>query len=183
MIPIQKLENARLPLDEFAEYLHLSTQKTGAYRQNTALEMSLRAAILHLESALDAVLFRLEFAVLPASSTMQIAPIADWSNPTILRAYSRSNPSEDFASDWILRQNHNWCAHYQGQAAILDWQIDIALGFGEWADIPADIQTAIFQFARYHYEERGGARLAAPFVSQSLLQKYRPFKIGFSHVK
>lgn len=61
-------------------------------------------------------------------------------------------------------------------------QVGATVGFGaSWAEVPADLQQAVFLLAAHFYEyrhDRALGRGCMPFGVTSLLERYRPMRLG-----
>ena len=60
--------------------------------------------------------------------------------------------------------------------------VGFTAGFGIWSDVPADLQQAVFLLAAHYYEYRDETALGRgcmPFGVTSLLDRFRPMRLGF----
>ena len=61
-------------------------------------------------------------------------------------------------------------------------QVVFEAGLGEsWGAVPADLQQAVLMLAAHYYEYRHETRLGdgcMPFGVSSLIERYRPLRIG-----
>lgn len=185
--------SSAVPVRMFADHLRLGTGFVDDGAEDAVLELYLRAAMASVEHRIGRALLARAFSWSvtrwreEASQGLPVGPVrsveavvmvgADgtetdtdpegWSvlrdsqRPRIVGRFGRSLPR-------IPRGGHA--------------EIRFVAGFGEnWADVPADLQQAVFMLAAHYYENRAEAGTGSgslPFGVLVLLESYRSTRIG-----
>ena len=183
---------ASLPLAEFRAHLRLGTGFGEDSLQDGVLEGFLRAAIAGVEAQIGKVLIARDFVQTidqwtgEAQHVLPMAPVR-----LILQvALRRSSGAEEVvASDryWLQADMHRPKLRSVGSCLPAvpeggEALVSFTAGFGIWSDVPADLQQAVFLLAAHYYEYRDETALGRgcmPFGVTSLLDRFRPMRLGF----
>ena len=183
---------AALPLAELRAHLRLGTGFGEDSLQDGVLEGFLRAAIAGVEAQIGKVLIARDFVQTidqwtgEAQHVLPMAPVR-----LILQvALRRSSGAEEVvASDryWLQADMHRPKLRSVGSCLPVvpergEALVGFTAGFGIWSDVPADLQQAVFLLAAHYYEYRDETALGRgcmPFGVTSLLDRFRPMRLGF----
>ena len=183
---------AALPLAELRAHLRLGTGFGEDSLQDGVLEGFLRAAIAGIEAQIGKVLIARDFVQTidqwtgQAQHVLPMAPVR-----LILQvALRRSSGAEEVvAADryWLQGDMHRPKLRSVGSCLPAvpeggEALVSFTAGFGIWSDVPADLQQAVFLLAAHYYEYRDETALGRgcmPFGVTSLLNRFRPIRLGF----
>lgn len=185
---------AELPLAEFRAHLRLGTGFGEDTLQDSVLEGYLRAAVAAVEARTNKVLIArgFELAVTewsePACQLLPRAPVVRVDEVAVRRAND---------GDFVVNPEGYWVKFDQNRPLLcargaalpaLDAEgavVSFTAGFGPWAEVPADLQQAVLLLAAHYYEYRAETALARgcmPFGVTSLLERYRPVRLGMGRL-
>lgn len=179
-----------LPLAEFRAHLRLGTGFGEETLQDAVLEGYLRAALAAVEARISKVLLARDFEmtvtewseagvlVLPRAPVSAVSRVA-------MRDVTGAETVVDAAA-YRLEADAHWpkvrsvgaCLPNIGSGEAV---VAFTAGFGAWADVPADLQQAVLLLAAHYYEYRNETALARgcmPFGVTSLIERFRPLRIG-----
>ncbi|MEE4189103.1 MAG: head-tail connector protein [Roseobacter sp.] len=184
--------NAALPVEDFKAHLRLGTGFGQDTTQDEVLAGFLRAAIAAIEARTGKVLMTRAFSWTLSfwrdgyAQGLPVAPVSDVSRVSIVaRDGSESDVSP--ASYWLERDSQRPRLRSVGAALPSiphggSVHIQFDAGFGPtWADVPVDLQQAVFMLAAHYYEYRHETTLSdgcMPFGVTSLIERYRALRIG-----
>lgn len=184
---------AALPLAEFRAHLRLGTGFGEDSLQDGVLEGFLRAAIAGVEAQIGKVLIARDFVQTidqwtgEAQHVLPMAPVRLILQVALRRS---SGVEEVVAADryWLQGDMHRPKLRSVGSCLPAVPEAGEALvgftaGFGIWSDVPADLQQAVFLLAAHYYEYRDETALGRgcmPFGVTSLLDRFRPIRLGFA---
>ena len=186
---------ADLPLAEFRAHLRLGTGFGEETLQDAVLEGYLRAAIASVEGRVGKVLISNSFEVLVAAWSavgelvFPVAPVVDVTS-VILR--DRLGAERVLAAESYRLEADTHRPKVRGVSGCLpaiseggEAVVAFTAGYGSWADVPADLQQAVLLLAAHYYEYRMETALARgcmPFGVTSLIERFRPLRIGVGAV-
>ena len=179
-----------LPLAEFRAHLRLGTGFGAETLQDAVLEGYLRAALAAVEARISKVLLARDFEMTVAEWSeagvlvLPRAPVSAVSR-VALRDVTGAGTVVD-AEAYRLEVDAHWpklrsvgvCLPNIGSGEAV---VALTAGFGAWADVPADLQQAVLLLASHYYEYRNETALARgcmPFGVTSLIERFRPLRIG-----
>ncbi|MEM9550012.1 MAG: head-tail connector protein [Pseudomonadota bacterium] len=182
-----------LPVDAFKAHLRLGTGFAGDVVQDDVLKSFLRAAMAAIEARTGKVLIDRGFRwTLNAwrDAGGQVLPVAPVSAIRRVVLVDRTGAETELGAT-LYRLEAD--AHRprlrpmagllpavpQGGEAVISFDAGLAI---DWAGLPADLAQAVLLLAAHYYEYRDNTALSdgcMPFGVTSLLQRYRPMRIGF----
>ncbi|WP_204114649.1 head-tail connector protein [Shimia biformata] len=183
-----------LPVAELKAHLRLGSGFADDSLQDSVLESFLRAALAAIEARTGKVLLERAFAWSleawrdDAAQPLPVAPVSDISEVTLVDrngtgtvvAPSAYRLVQDLHAPKLAPMGS--CLPtipHRGQA-----EIRFSAGFGaEWGAIPPDLAQAVLLLAAHYYEYREDTGLKGgcmPFGVTSLIERYRPMRLGFT---
>ncbi|GAA6207823.1 hypothetical protein NBRC116601_11160 [Cognatishimia sp. WU-CL00825] len=187
---------AALPIADLKAHLRLGTGFADEAIQDGVLEGFLRAALAAIEARTGQVLIARDFSWLltrwrkTAGQVLPVAPVNVVSELRLIDA-DGAETTVDVAQYWLepdglqpVLRPRNACLPTIAKAGQV--QLFFNAGFGPaWSDVPVDLQQAVLLLAAHYYEFRhetafGGGCM--PFGVTSLIDRYRPLRIGFEDV-
>lgn len=185
-----------LPLAAFKAHLRLGNgfgQGAEADLQDDALKGFLRAALAAVEARTGKILFerdflwRLSFWRDPARQVLPMAPVV---RVDAVRLIDRAGQSTVLAPElYRLEADAQHPALCPAGATLPvigrggSAEVRFCAGMApDWDSLPADIAQAVLMLAAHYFEYRHETGLSdgcMPFGVTSLLQRYRPVRIGF----
>ena len=183
-----------LPVAEFKQHLRLGSGFGEDDVQDSVLESFLRAAMAAIESRTSKVLIERIFSWSLAvwnSDQGQGFPVAPVSAVESVTLVDRLGDSAIVAPSAYRLFADQQRPQLRPTAACLptipsDGQVEMRFlaGFGpEWSDVPADLRQAVMLLATHYYEYRDETALSGgcmPFGVTSLIERYRPIRMGLS---
>ncbi|WP_370228330.1 head-tail connector protein [Cognatishimia sp.] len=181
---------ADLPLAALRAHLRLGTGFGDETLQDAVLEGYLRAALAAVEARISKVLIARGFELTVAEwsdARVQVLPRAPVSSVThvALRDLTGAETVVQAARYRLEFDQH--APKLRAVGALLpnigsgEAIVAFTAGFGGWADVPADLQQAVMLLAAHYYEYRNETALARgcmPFGVTSLIERFRPMRIG-----
>jgi uncharacterized phiE125 gp8 family phage protein len=181
---------AAVPVRAFAEHLKLGTGFADDGSQDAVLELYLRAAMAAIEVRVGRALLARDFAWTvtrwreDACQGLPIGPVRAVASVTLVDA-DGTEAAADPESWSVLRdsQRPRLVGKFgrslpriprSGHA-----EVRFSAGFGDWADVPADLRQAVFLLAAHYYENRAeGGSGTMPFGVLVLIEAYRATRLG-----
>ena len=189
--------DAALPIEEFKAHLRLGTGFGNEETQDEVLHGFLRAAMAAIEARTGKILMTRPFSWSLSfwrDREAQGLPVAPISSITRLATVARNGTQTDAPIDSYWLENDSQRPRLRASGACLpaipqggSALIAFDAGFGvEWADVPADLQQAVFLLAAHYYEYRHETSLSdgcMPFGVTSLIERYRVMRMGAGAVR
>lgn len=179
-----------LPLAEFRAHLRLGTGFGDETLQDAVLEGYLRAALAAVEARISKVLIARGFELTLSGwseASAQVLPRAPVSSVTqvTLRDVTGAETLVD-AARYRVEVDQHWpklraVGAYLPAIGSGEAVVAFTAGFGSWGDVPADLQQAVLLLGAHYYEYRNETALARgcmPFGVTSLIERFRPLRIG-----
>lgn len=189
LIELTSIADEALPVEDFKAHLRMGTAFGVEDVQDGVIAGFLRAAIAAIESRTDKALISRGFAVVISavrSSEVVYLPVAPVSQLDQLVMIDRSGTEELLGVEGLRLERDAQLPLVRGRIDVpVDGQarLEFTAGFGVgWADVPADLRQAVMMLAAHYYEYRSDTALSAgcmPFGVTSLIERYRPVRIGF----
>ncbi len=193
LIEETSVPDATLPVDAFKAHLRLGSGFAADTLQDEVLISFLRAALAAIEARTGKVLIRRGFSWsatawrAPVAQPLPVAPVQAIVSVTLV---GRDGNQTVIAPEryWLERDMHRSVLRPTGAvlpAVPFAGSAVIALdaGFGvTWGDVPADLQQATMLLAAHYYEFRHETSLSrgcVPFGVSSLIERYKPMRLGF----
>ena len=183
---------ADLPLEPFKAHLRMGSGFGTETVQEPVLAGFLRAAIAAIEARTGKALITRQFALtLPEwkDTQAQALPVGPVQGIVSVTVVSRDGPETMIEPQryWLVRDMQVPLLKPSG--AMLPYippqgsvEIVFEAGLGQsWGAVPADLQQAVLMLAAHYYEYRHETRLGdgcMPFGVSSLIERYRPLRIG-----
>lgn len=192
LIEETSVPDAALPVDAFKGHLRLGSGFGTDTLQDEVLVSFLRAALAAIEARTGKALIRRNFSWTltgwrnPEGQGLPVAPVQIVSSVTIV-ARDGNETVIDPQRYWLERDMQRPTLRPTGTllpTIPTAGSVAVALeaGFGvTWAEVPADLQQAVFLLAAHYYEFRHETNLSdgcMPFGVSSLIERYRNLRIG-----
>ena len=185
--------DAVLPLEPFKAHLRLGTGFTEDSLQDEVLKSFLRAAIAAIEARTSKVLFQRAFKwVLSCwrDAQSQALPVAPVVEVTSIAMVDKNGTEIVVAPDRWKLESDSKRPRLRATGSALPavphlGEVIISLEAGispDWGGLPADLAQAVLMLAAHYYEYRHETAFGdgcMPFGVTSLLQRYRPMRVGF----
>ncbi len=172
---IQKVDAARLPLAELANYLQLGVGETGQVRQDQELELCLRSAIQFVEGETGLSLLAANYQAngihdLPLmTGFVEQTPVElVWVEDLDGNEISSQFRTEIKRGQWQIKAGR---ASFQGS-------VIIRAGHEYWAQLAGDLQFVTLKIAGIFYQERIGNEMTPHHQLLRLLDKHRSVRLG-----
>lgn len=183
---------AALPVTQFRTHLRLGTGFADDSLQDSVLEGFLRAALAAVEARTGKVLIERSFSWSMAAWSKGDGlglPLAPVSAVTELALVNRFGDETVVSSGGyrLVADTHRPMVRAVGAALPMipsegQAVVRFVAGFGaDWDDVPADLRQAVMLLAAHYYEYRDETKLGGgcmPFGVTSLLERYRPLRLG-----
>jgi len=186
------LGSADFPIAELKDQLRLGSGFSDSGAQDGLLETCLRAAMGAIEARTSRILLRRRFQWNTYNWRLdgeaQALPFAPVSAILYLRILSAEGDittidSTDYKLQLdshrpkVVALNRRFPTIGSGSSA----EISMYAGYGDWSDVPADLQGAMLMLAASYYENRdgminGGGQI--PFGVAALLEPYKRVRLG-----
>ena len=183
---------ADLPLEPFKAHLRMGSGFGTETVQEPVLASFLRAAIAAIEARTSKALISRLFTMTlqewtaPQAQALPMGPVRQIVRMTVV-ARDAMETVIDPQRYWLVRDMQAPLLKPSG--AMLPFippqgsvQVVFEAGLGEsWGAVPADLQQAVLMLAAHYYEYRHETRLGdgcMPFGVSSLIERYRPLRIG-----
>ncbi len=187
------LPDASLPVADFRTHLRLGSGFADDALQDPVLTSFLRAALSAVEARTGKVLIQRDFLWSltkwqnSEAQPLPVGPVSDLTRVTLV-AKDGTETEVDLTTLRLVRNLHEPCIVALGAALPRVAQsggVDVRFtaGWGPaWTDVPADLRQAVLLLAAHYYEFRSETSLSEgcmPFGVTSLLERYKPVRIGF----
>ena len=190
---VTTVPDAALPVEDFKAHLRLGTSFGLDTTQDEVLTGFLRAALSAIEARTGKILIRRSFTLgltawrVRNAQSLPVAPVIEITRVTVV-AQNGAETDAPGTSYWLerdsqrprLRASSGMLPNIPQNGSAL---IAFDAGFGfDWADVPADLKQAVLMLAAHYYEYRHETSLGdgcMPFGVTSLIERYKPARIGF----
>ena len=183
---------ADLPLEPFKAHLRMGSGFGTETVQEPVLASFLRAAIAAIEARTGKALISRLFTMTvqewadPQAQALPVGPVRQIVSVTVVSRDAMETVIEP-QRYWLVRDMKAPLLKPSG--AMLPFippqgsvRVVFEAGLGEsWGAVPADLQQAVLMLAAHYYEYRHETRLGdgcMPFGVSSLIERYRPLRIG-----
>ncbi len=185
------ISGAALPVQGLKDHLRLGTGFADSGMQDGLLEGYLRSAISAIEGRTGKALLSRQFKLTLEDwrdGSEQALPVAPVSAVVSLTLYNLANTATVIPADRyrLVQDTHRpklAAAGYVLPVVPIDGRIEIvfAAGFGAtWANVPPDLQQAVFLLAAQYYEHRNEfaeAQPGLPYPVQALIERWRTVRV------
>ncbi|GAA6179036.1 hypothetical protein NBRC116594_04740 [Shimia sp. NS0008-38b] len=186
-----------LPVAAFKEHLRLGSGFTEDSLQDGLLESFLQAAMSAVEARTCKVLIERAYAWTlygwrdGAAQALPVAPVSAVTDIGLTDAQGSEVVVAASAYQLVKDTHHPRVRGVSNSLPQVPENGSVTLrfvaGFGAaWSDVPADLQQAVFLLAAHFYEFRQETTLSEgcmPFGVTSLLERYRPLRMGLGAVQ
>ena len=180
---------ARLPIADLRDFLRLGRGFGDDEAQDPLLDTCLRGAMAAIEARLSLGLLSRDYLwvlhywrsqeplVLPRAPLRAVAAFR------LVAASGAVSLVEAGRYRWGTDERGAFLAMNSGTMPHLatgaHGELEFTAGFGDWADIPADLQQAWLRLAAQFYEHRhGGEKPGLPLAVLALIEPYLPRRMG-----
>ncbi len=190
LIEQTQVPDAALPVAEFREHLQLGSGFADDGLQDPVLVPQLRAAIGTVEGKTGKALIARDFLLVNSawrSLGMQVFPVAPVTAIQSLTIVDLNDVSTVVPGEkYRLRQDVHAPALVSVGLSLptipVGGSADIAFtaGYGDWADVPADLRQAVLMLAAHYYENRSAVTLRAANLPQSVVgicRRHAPIRL------
>jgi uncharacterized phiE125 gp8 family phage protein len=181
-----------LPVEEFRDHLRLGSGFSDDTLQDSVLESFLRAAISAVEARTGKVMFQQTFGWTlygwrhGAAQGLPVAPVSEVIDVTLEDAQGTVVSVASSAYRLVSDPHHPILKGVSGALPSIpsdgSTTVRFVAGYGAvWSDSPADMRQAVLLLAAHYYEFRHETSLSEgcmPFGVVSLLERYRPMRLG-----
>jgi uncharacterized phiE125 gp8 family phage protein len=185
------VSGATLPVQGLKDHLRLGTGFSDSGMQDGLLEGYLRSAMAAIEGRTGKALLSRQFKLTLEDwrdGSEQALPVAPVSAVVSLTLYNLANTATVIPADRyrLVQDTHRpklAAAGYVLPVVPVDGRIEIvfAAGFGAaWANVPPDLQQAVFLLAAQYYEHRNEfaeAQPGLPYPVQALIERWRTVRV------
>ena len=185
------ISGAALPVQGLKDHLRLGTGFADSGMQDGLLEGYLRSAISAIEGRTGKALLSRQFKLTLEDwrdGSEQALPVAPVSAVVSLTLYNLANTATVIPADRyrLVQDTHRpklAAAGYVLPVVPIDGRIEIvfAAGFGAtWANVPPDLQQAVFLLAAQYNEHRNEfaeAQPGLPYPVQALIERWRTVRV------
>jgi uncharacterized phiE125 gp8 family phage protein len=185
------ISGAALPVQGLKDHLRLGTGFADSGMQDGLLEGYLRSAMAAIEGRTGKALLSRQFKLTLEDwrdGSEQALPVAPVSAVVSLTLYNLANTATVIPADRyrLVQDTHRpklAAAGYVLPVVPVDGRIEIvfAAGFGAaWANVPPDLQQAVFLLAAQYYEHRNEfaeAQPGLPYPVQALIERWRTVRV------
>ncbi len=167
------LDAAVLPVAELASHLRLGTGFADDGLEMPGVESAIRAALSVVERRTGRALIArgLVWRPLRCAGSVPLMPVASVDAVEIV-----ANGAREAAGGWRL--TGEWMTGLPAAAGEGAVEVSLTLGFGAWADVPADLRQAAILIGAAFYEARGGAAPEMPGGAAALMAPWRRLRVG-----
>lgn len=185
------ISGGALPVQGLKDHLRLGTGFSDGGMQDGLIESYLRAAMAAVEGRIGKVLMTRQFRMTLEDwrdASEQALPVAPVSAVVSVTLFNVAGTATVVAADRyrLIQDNHRpklAAAGYLLPTVPTDGRIEVVFdaGFGAtWAQVPADLQQAVFLMAGHYYEHRNEfaeATPGLPFPVQALIERWRTVRV------
>ena len=185
LVELTPIQTAALPVAAFKDHLRLGSGFSDDAVQDGLLESFLRAAVAAIEARTGKVLFERQFGWTLTQwreTDRQALPLAPVSTISDVIAIDAVGAETSVTLAWVLEPDTHrpilvaTNSNLPGIPQNGSVRIEMTGGFGQWSDVPADLQQAVLLLAAYYYEYRHEVGMAGhefPYGVTALIEKYR----------
>lgn len=184
--------DAALPVDEFKAHLRVGSGFGTDTLQDEVLQGFLRAAMAAIEARTGKMLLVRNFSwnlTMWRDASAQTLPVAPVRVISELELVARDGSRQTVDGDLYWLEQDQSRPRVRSVGACLpaiptagSVVVTFDAGFGvAWGDIPADLRQAVMLLAAHYYEYRDETGLSdgcMPFGVTSLIQRYKPLRLG-----
>lgn len=190
LIEQTKVPDAALPVAEFREHLQLGSGFADDGLQDPVLIVQLRAALATVEGRTSKALIERDFLLVNSAwrslgqQVFPVAPVSAIQSVSIVDL----NESATVVSSAAYRLRRD--AHTPALVSValslptipVGGSADVLFtaGYGDWGDVPADLQQAVFLLAAHYYENRSAVGERMTDLPQSVIgicRRYAPIRL------
>ena len=185
------ISGAALPVQGLKDHLRLGTGFADSGMQDGLIESYLRSAMAAVEGRIGKVLITRQFRMTLEDwrdASEQALPVAPVSAVVSVTLYNMAGAATVIAADRyrLIQDNHRpklAAAGYLLPTVPTDGRIEVVFdaGFGaSWAQVPPDLQQAVFLMAGNFYEHRNEfaeATPGLPYPVQALIERWRTVRV------
>ncbi len=185
------VSGAGLPVQGLKDHLRLGTGFSDGGMQDGLIETYLRSAMAAVEGRIGKVLMTRQFKMTlqdwrdGSEQALPVAPVSALVSVTLFDV--TGEPTVIAAERYrLIQDNHRpklAAAGYLLPTVPTDGRIEVVFdaGFGAaWANVPPDLQQAVFLMAGHYYEHRNEfaeATPGLPYPVQSLIERWRTVRV------
>ncbi len=182
---------AAYPVRALADHLRLGTGFADDGSQDALLEAYLHAAMAAVEARTGKALLERSFEwelhrwANGERQGLPLAPVVSIDEVALIQADGAVVPIDPQAFRLAKDQHRPLLVALTALPTIPtrgSARIRFTAGFGpDWADVPADLEQAVLLLAAHYYENRNlvdGSGGAMPFGVSTLMERYRPVRLG-----
>lgn len=188
---LTSVSGAALPVQGLKDHLRLGTGFSDSGMQDGLLEGYIRAGMAAIEGRTGKALMQRQFKLTLQDwrdGSEQALPVAPVSAVVSLTLYDRANAATVIAADRyrLVQDTHRpkvVGAGYLLPVVPMDGRVEVvfAAGFGAaWANVPPDLQQAVFLLAANYYEHRNEfaeSQPGLPYPVQALIERWRTVRV------
>ena len=188
---LTSVSGAALPVQGLKDHLRLGTGFSDSGMQDGLLEGYIRAGMAVIEGRTGKALMTRQFKLTLQDwrdGSEQALPVAPVSAVVSLTLYDRANGATVIAADRyrLVQDTHRpkvVGAGYLLPVVPMDGRVEVvfAAGFGAaWANVPPDLQQAVFLLAANYYEHRNEfaeSQPGLPYPVQALIERWRTVRV------
>jgi uncharacterized phiE125 gp8 family phage protein len=197
LIEQTQILDASFPVSDFRNHLRLGTGFADDDLQDAVLVSFLRAAVSAIEGRISKALFLRDFSLQlsrwsqPDCQSLPIAPVVNLTGAKLV-ARDGSESAIELTTLRLVPNGQEPSVISLGSALPTIGtggygELNFTAGYGlSWTFIPADLRQAVFLLAAHYYEYRSETALSEgcmPFGVTSLIERYRPLRIGLRGAK
>lgn len=185
------ISGAALPVQGLKDHLRLGTGFADSGMQDGLIESYLRSAIAAVEGRIGKVLMTRQFRMTLQDwrdASEQALPVAPVFAVVSVTLFNLAGAATVVAADRyrLIQDNHRpklAAAGFLLPTAPADGRIEVVFdaGFGAtWAQVPPDLQQAVFLMAGHYYEHRNEfaeATPGLPYPVQALIERWRTVRV------
>ncbi len=185
------VSGAALPVQGLKDHLRLGTGFSDSGMQDALLEGYIRSAVAAIEGRTGKALMTRQFKLTLQDwrdGSEQALPVAPVSALVSLTLYDGANAATVIAADRyrLVQDTHRpklVGAGYLLPVVPTDGRVEVVFnaGFGAaWANVPPDLQQAVFLLAAQYYEHRNEfaeSQPGLPYPVQALIERWRTVRV------
>ena len=191
MTDLTTVSGAGLPVQGLKDHLRLGTGFSDGGMQDGLIETYLRSAMAAVEGRIGKVLMTHQFKMTLQDwrdGSEQALPVAPVSALVSVTLFDVTGTATVIAADRyrLIQDNHRpklAATGYLLPSVPTDGRIEVVFdaGFGAaWANVPPDLQQAVFLMAGHYYEHRNEfaeATPGLPYPVQALIERWRTVRV------
>ena len=192
LIETTTLGSADFPIAELKDYLRLGSGFTDDNAQDGMLETCLRAALGAIEARTGKILisrnFDWVFYKYKKDGVAMVLPVSPVTWLNLFYTYSVAGvPSVYSTIKFKLQADSQYTKLVAKEGDVPEVPengsglVKITAGYGDWADIPANMQQAMLMLAATYYENRDvmvSGKMQLPYTVAALLEPFQRVRLG-----